>query len=137
MFRIVRTNDHEVAEKLDRRIFEGESIRLRDHVSWIVNRGRGDWPVAFLSALPSPLCPGALYIERVGVCPSSRGRGLQLRLMRVAERYARAQGIRRMVSYTRSDNIHSANNFIRADWRLWDGWDDPPSRTILYWEKRL
>jgi GNAT superfamily N-acetyltransferase len=65
-----------------------------------------------------------------------RGRGLQRRLMRAIEGQARRIGWESIVSDT-TDNLISANNFIRAGYRLYDpevpwGWTN-----TLYWRKRL
>ena len=62
--------------------------------------------------------------------------GLQLRLMRALESRARHNGWSAVVSDT-TDNIHSANNFISAGYRLYQ----PPSPwawpNTLYWRKSI
>jgi GNAT superfamily N-acetyltransferase len=92
-------------------------------------------PVAFAGLVPS-VFPNAGYFIRVGVVPEHAGHGLQLRFMRVLERRARANGWGMIVSDT-TDNVRSANNFIRAGYRLFEPevkWAFPFS---LYWRKYL
>lgn len=99
---------------------------------WIASRHRV--PVAFAGLVPSAVIPDYGYFCRVGVIRPHCGRGLQLRLMRVLERRARRNGWHGVISDT-TDNVVSANNFIRAGYRLFE----PRSRWgwahTLYWRK--
>lgn len=91
-------------------------------------------PVAFAGMLPSTHVRNAGYFCRVGVIQPHWGNGLQLRLMRAAESRARRNGWSHVVSDT-TDNIASANNFIRARYRLYHPpipWAFP---NTLYWHK--
>ena len=93
-------------------------------------------PVAFAGLVPSSYAENAGYFCRVGVLQEHWGRALQLRLMRAAEARARAKGWSLIISDT-TDNIASANNFIRAGYQLYRprypwGWP----RT-LYWRKSI
>jgi GNAT superfamily N-acetyltransferase len=100
---------------------------------WLCYRDRK--PVAFAGLVPS-VFPKSGYFTRVGVVPEHSGHGLQLRFMRVLERRARANGWGMIVSDT-TDNVRSANNFIRAGYRLFEPelkWAFPHS---LYWRKHL
>ncbi len=95
---------------------------------------RGSVPVAFAGLVQSTHAPNAGYLCRVGVISKHWGRSLQLRLLRATERRARRSGWQSIVSDT-TDNVSSANNFIRAGYRLYRpkhpwGW---PS--TLYWRK--
>jgi GNAT superfamily N-acetyltransferase len=100
----------------------------------------GSWsdprePVAFAGMIPSDY-PNAGYFKRVGVMHAHRGRGLQFRFMKAMERRARRNGWDRIVSDT-TNAPHSANNFIRAGYRIFEpggGWAFPET---IYWEKRL
>ena len=74
-------------------------------------------PVAFAGVVPSIHARSAGYICRVGVLKSHCGRSLQVRLMRAMELRALRNGWSCMVSDT-TQNIASANNFIRAGYRL-------------------
>jgi Acetyltransferase (GNAT) family len=95
----------------------------------------GDDAIAFAGVVPSTVYPNVGYFNRVGVLPQCAG-GLQVRFMRVIERRARKNGWERLVSDT-TDNIRSANNFIRAGWKLFEPevrWSFAQS---LYWSKSL
>jgi Acetyltransferase (GNAT) family len=74
-------------------------------------------PVGFAGVIPSTRAHNAGYFSRVGVVRRHCGHGLQLRMMRAMEFRARNQGWGYLVSDT-TDNIASANNFIRAGYRL-------------------
>lgn len=56
----------------------------------------------------------AAYLTRAGVLPEARGQGLQRRLLRVRERYARAQGAERTYTYVLDTNFPSMTNLIRC-----------------------
>ena len=101
---------------------------------WLTSCGR--LPVAFAGLVPSTRAPNAGYFCRVGVLRRHSGHSLQLRLMRAAEVRARRNGWNCIVSDT-TDNIISANNFIRAGYKLYHprfpwGWPN-----TLYWRKFL
>lgn len=96
----------------------------------------GSTPVAFAGMIKSTHVQRAGYFIRVGVEDKHRGNGLQLRLMRCLERRARARGWSQIISDT-TEATHSANNFIRSGYRLFDPahpWAFPHS---LYWKKDL
>jgi len=93
-------------------------------------------PVGFAGIVPSTHAHNAGYFSRVGVLKRHWGRGLQLRLMRAMERRARHNGWSCVVSDT-TDNLASANNFIRAGYQLYA----PPTpwawSNTLYWRKSI
>jgi GNAT superfamily N-acetyltransferase len=91
-------------------------------------------PVAFAGIVPSTHLRNAGYFCRVGVVQPHWGNGLQLRLMRAVEARARRNGWSHVISDTTS-NITSANNFIRAGYRMYQPqipWAFP---NTLYWRK--
>lgn len=101
---------------------------------WIAFRERT--PVGFAGVIPSMHAQDAGYFSRVGVTRSHCGNALQLRFMRAVEAQARRNGWSAIVSDT-TDNLVSANNFIRAGYRLYhprDPWAWPHT---LYWRKRV
>ena len=104
--------------------------------------GLGHWwivyhqsmPVAFAGLIASTRVEDAGYFCRVGVLREHWGKALQFRLMRALESTARNNGWFWIVSDT-TENIPSANNFIRAGYRLYRpqhpwGWSQ-----TLYWRK--
>lgn len=74
-------------------------------------------PIAFAGLKESASEPGALYLVRSGVLKDHRGNGLHMRLIRVRERWARKHGWRKLRTDT-TDNHRSANNLIRAGFRI-------------------
>lgn len=97
---------------------------------------RAGVPVAYLGVILSTHYPKVLYFKRVGVLPDHRGNALQVRLMRCMERFAQRAGFAALVSDT-TENVHSANNFIRGGWEMFAPeypWAFPKT---LYWRKEL
>lgn len=93
-------------------------------------------PVAFAGLVPSTHVRNAGYFCRVGVLRRHRGHRLQLRLMRAMEARARRNGWACVVSDT-TGNVVSANNFIRAGYRMFRPscpWAFPDT---LYWRKEI
>ena len=96
----------------------------------------GTEPVAFAGIIPSTHVSNAGYFCRVGVLRKHLGEGLQLRLMRALEGRARLNGWCSVISDT-TDNVSSANNFIRAGYQLYQPrlpWAWP---STLYWRKLI
>jgi len=136
---IFRGMQDEVAEAL------GELHRLTFFESAPVpDFDRGHWwlafhegvAIAFAGLVPSTRATNAGYFCRVGVLRPHCGRSLQLRLMRAMESRARKNGWYSVVSDT-TDNVLSANNFIKAGYRLYlpqDPWGWPQT---LYWRKAI
>lgn len=96
----------------------------------------GDHPIAYLGLAPSTHVARAAYLCRVGVLEAHRGNRLQLRLMRVAERFARRAGYAEIVSDTRF-NTPSANNFVRDGYVLFEPVKPWALSGVLYWRKQL
>jgi hypothetical protein len=95
---------------------------------------QGSVPIAFAGLIPSTHVPNAGYFCRVGVVKRHWGQSLQLRLLRAAAYRARRNGWLAIVSDT-TDNLVSANNFIRDGYCLFRpkqpwGWPN-----TLYWHK--
>lgn len=93
-------------------------------------------PVAFAGVVPSERYLGVGYFVRVGVIEGHRGQGLQIRLMRTVEARSRRNGWSHVVSDT-TDNVPSANNFIRAGYKLFEPADPWAFGHSLYWSKCL
>jgi GNAT superfamily N-acetyltransferase len=113
--------------------FHGASIPAFDCGHWWLAYSETT-PVAFAGVVPSTRARNAGYFSRVGVLKKHCGRGLQLRLMRALELRARNNGWSSVVSDT-TDNIASANNFIRAGYRLYQPQIPWGLSNSLYWRK--
>jgi GNAT superfamily N-acetyltransferase len=141
MYRIreVDGHDDEIADTLidlHRLTFlDGASIPEFDRGFWWLAYHRAT-PVAFAGVVRAARAFNAGYFCRVGVLREHLGDGLQLRLMRAAESRARRNGWGCIISDT-TDNLASANNFIRARYRLYQPqypWAWP---NTLYWRKSI
>jgi GNAT superfamily N-acetyltransferase len=97
---------------------------------------RGDIPVGFAGVVASAHAPNAGYFSRVGVVRRHRGHKLQLRFLRTAEAQVRRNGWHAVVSDT-TDNLFSANNFIRAGYQLYEPKFEWAWPRTLYWRKSL
>jgi hypothetical protein len=135
--REVDAQDDEVRDSLAElhhlTFFDGATIPDFDWGYWWLVY-RESMPVAFAGLLPSTHVRSSGYICRVGVLKQHCGHRLQLRMMRAMELRARRNGWCCMVSDT-THNIPSANNFIRAGYRLYQPrypWAYPET---LYWRK--
>jgi GNAT superfamily N-acetyltransferase len=91
-------------------------------------------PVGFAGVVPSTRARNAGYFSRVGVLKKHCGNALQLRLMRAMESRARNTGWGCVVSDT-TDNVTSANNFIRAGYSLYRPQHPWAWLNTLYWRK--
>ena len=97
----------------------------------------GDMPVAFCLVAPSLRWADAIYLARAGVVPSHQGLGLQLRMIRIRERWAKRQGRFKWSITDTSDNPASANSLINAGYKLFEPTSPWGLSTSLYWRKRL
>ena len=141
MYRIreVDGHDDEIADALAdlhrMTFFGGASVPEFDCGHWWLGYHEGQ-PVAFAGLIRSTRVINAGYFCRVGVLKSHRGNRLQLRLTRALEARVRRNGWNTIVSDT-TDNHASANNFIRAGYRLYlprYPWAWP---NTLYWRKSI
>lgn len=101
---------------------------------WLAYLGKE--PVGFAGMVPSQRYKNTGYLKRAGVAPGHRGRGLQLRFFKVRERKARAIGWTHLVSET-TNTVYSANNFIRAGYRLFEPETRWAFESSLYWKKAI
>lgn len=96
----------------------------------------GEDAVAFAGVVLSTYARNSGYFSRVGVMQRHWGRGLQLRLMRAVEARGRRIGWDSIISDT-TNNPVSANNFIRAGYRLYEPEVPWAWSHTLYWRRPL
>jgi GNAT superfamily N-acetyltransferase len=97
----------------------------------------GGEPVGFAGLVPAAtLDKGTGYLKRAGVLEGHRGQGLQLRLIRVREQRARRNGWHTLVTET-TDNPASANNLIKAGFRIFEPETRWAFQHSIYWRKKL
>lgn len=103
--------------------------------TWWVGR-QGDQNVCFCLIQPSSQWGDTAYLARAGVLEAWRGQGLQRRMIRVREAWARKHGYRWMISDT-TDNVPSSNNLMRCGYKLIEPSAPWANEISLYWTKRL
>lgn len=107
----------------------------REGIWWMAWHGSD--AVAFSGIVESIVYPGNGYIALQGVVPKHRGRGLQLRMIKAAERYGRQHGWAELITETIHDNAQSGNTMIRAGFKMFvpaRPWNTAP---VCYWRKAL
>jgi hypothetical protein len=137
--RVVDGADDEIADTLAElhrlTFFDAAAMPKFDIGAWWLAY-RGSDAVAFAGVLPSTHVRNGGYFFRVGVLQPHRGRGLQLRLMRVIATRGRRVGWDSIVSDT-TDSPVSANNFIKAGYQLFEPETPWAWKHTLYWKKWL
>lgn len=89
-------------------------------------------PVGFAGLMPSKQYHGVGYFKRAGIDPKHRGNGLQIRLMRVRIHKARKLGYTHIVSEC-TGTPYSANNFIRAGFKIYQPRKPWAFKESIYW----
>ena len=141
MYRICEVDgqDDEIADSLGDlhrlTFFDGARIPQFDHGHWLLALHE-ETAVVFAGIIPSTQVADAGYFCRVGVLRKHCGQRLQLRLMRALRTRARRNGWNAIVSDT-TDNIFSANNFIRAGYQLFQPQSPWAWPNTLYWRKAI
>jgi GNAT superfamily N-acetyltransferase len=79
----------------------------------------------------------AVYLTRAGVVPEHRGGGLQRRLLRVREQWARSRGAEQIITYTSTDNYPSITNLIKAGYRFYEPDEPWVGEDVHYFYKEL
>lgn len=137
--RMVDASDDDVADTLDDlhrlTFFNAAAMPQFELGAWWL-ACQGDDAVAFAGVVPSTYARNSGYLSRVGVLQRHWGRGLQLRLMRAVEARGRRIGWDSIVSDT-TDNSFSANNFIKAGYRLFEPELPWAWSHTLYWRRSL
>jgi GNAT superfamily N-acetyltransferase len=136
---MVDTSDEDVAESLADlhrlTFFDAATMPQFELGAWWIAY-HGDDAVAFAGVVPSTHVRNCGYLSRVGVMQRHWGNGLQLRLMRAVEARVRRVGWHGIVSDT-TDNVVSANNFIKAGYRLYEPEVPWAWSHTLYWRRLL
>lgn len=96
----------------------------------------GETPIGFCGMRRSARWCDTGYLCRAGVMPSMQGKGLQKRLIRVREKYARKLKWRWLISDT-TDNPASANSLISCGFKMFTPTKPWGFDNACYWRKRL
>ena len=111
---------------LDRALFPNDEPVTIAHALWIAEDERG-LPVGFCAAKNTL---GYAFLLRAAVTEGANGQGLQRRMIRVREAWARKQGAKRIITYVSHANAPSLVNLIRCGYRFY-------TPTTLYAGKRF
>jgi GNAT superfamily N-acetyltransferase len=115
--------------------FPGAETYPIEWAEWWLARTEKGAPAGF-AALRWGTNEGVGYLCRAGVIPAHRGQGLQKRLIKVREAYARKQGLIRIVSDT-MNNYVSSNHLIDCGFRLFNPVTPWGNEGALYLRKEL
>lgn len=141
VYRIVKVDGVKRADDIQRfnNRFKDTFVPLKDkHFTkgfwWLVYRG--DDIVGFAGTVPFDPFPRVGYLKRGAILAEHRGHGLQHKLIKTRERHAiEYTDWTHIVSDCHKDSIVSANNFIRAGYKLVEAerWE----KGYLVWRKEL
>jgi len=114
---IQQTEDLQAIHELDRACFPGDKPSLDDkkwptHVWWTAEDD--GVPVGYIGL---NLHPEVASVTRVGVLASARRCGLQKRLIRTAQRYARRHAYNKLETYVLTENLASLRGFVSCGWK--------------------
>lgn len=101
---------------------------------WVVYDN--DIPIGFASMVASFRWANTGYLNRSGVAPDHRGNGIQKKLIKVRESYAKRIGYTHLVSDTRF-NPPSANSLISCGFKTYEPKHPWSFTTSIYWIKKI
>ena len=101
---------------------------------WIAREG--DIPIAFAALQPVPSWDQTAYMARSGVIHSHRGQGIQKRLLKRREQFAKQTGYVRIITST-YNNPASANSLIARGFRTYMPTAKWGAEDTIYWLKTL
>lgn len=129
-----RTADERKAiARLDSQCFarDVEPPKLESSIAWIAVHIPTGTIVGYALGRPVPN-EKQFYLARAGVALAHRGQGLQRRLIRARQVYARRRGLG-CITYTVRWNPKSVNNLIACGFRYYEPENAWGGRDMLYW----
>lgn len=124
-----------ILDDLDLKLFPDCSVHdKRFGYWWAVFQGKE--VVAFAGLDPTREFDRG-FLCRVGVLKSHRGLGLQRRLIKIRERFAKKIGMSRLVSYCSYENLISCNNLIKSGYTRYKPSYEYGTENAIYFEKYL
>lgn len=125
-----------IIRHLDCQIFDSDyPVQLTENSIWWVVKVEGE--VAGFAGLDLNFNHKEAFLCRCGILPKFRGKGLQKRLLKVRERYARTQNIKALWTYTSVHNVSSMNSLIKNGYKTYLPWDHDDTSDFIYWLKYL
>ncbi len=115
MARVTVRREHDIdwMREVHRIAFPNDAWRCDADTFWVA--ARGSELLAFASAR---IEGDMLELTRCAVVSSAGGTGMQRRMLRVREAYARREGCTSICTYTTRDNYPSITNLIRAGYKF-------------------
>lgn len=107
---------------------------VNDGYWWMVYSGKT--PIGFAALTASAQWKETGYLCRAGVVELFQGKGIQRKLIRAREQYARSLGWTHLVSDTHQ-NPASGNNLARCGYKMYDPASPWAFKDSLYWIKKL
>lgn len=124
-----------IIEDLQLRLFPSDTLFPIENAKWWVVLD-DDKPVGFAGLVLDYRWLDCGYLCRAGVLSSYRGQGIQKRLLRVREAYARRQGWKWLITNT-YHNYASANSLISQGYKLYEPTHKLWAKGTLHWRKKL
>lgn len=116
MIRIKQSKNYDLIKKINKDIMPQDELVCDEHTTaWICYV---DGEIAGFCTLRS-LSHGIVYFDRGGVYPKYQGKGIHSRLVSVRERFSKASGASKMITYTLKDNYASMFTLVRAGFKLY------------------
>jgi predicted acetyltransferase len=104
---------------------------------WIVWKKNEAIGYAGLRLCENQCNKGMAFLNRVGIMPKHRGKGLQKRLIRARESYARVIGVKEVVTYCVPWNCASVNSLVSCGYKLYRPATKWGGAGAIYLRKRL
>ena len=118
MYKIVKTTNEDLVQDLHDELFPGTEFDGDDF--WVVREG--NTPVGFATGRASTV--GHWYfLARAGVLKAHRGQGLQKRLIRVREAFAKREGYEGSLTYAANWNTPSIASLLKCGFVIYDPYD--------------
>lgn len=131
-------SNRKILDELDSQIFPvdvGCKKRQPGRYWWIVYAGKK--PIGFAGI---EIGNREAFLCRAGILIQHRGHGIQKKLIRSRERYAKKLGIHDIITYTHTLSIASVNNLINSGYKLYDPthhWAGTQRNETLYFTKKI
>lgn len=129
------TSKHRLLKNMQRECLRGSPIADPNKGAWWIVYD-DTLPIGFASMVPSFRWDKTGYLNRSGIMPAYRGLGLQKKLIKVREAYAKRIGYEHLVSDTRF-NPPSANSLIACGFKTYTPKYPWGFTTSIYWRKHL
>lgn len=113
-----------------------ELLKPEDALQWWIAYDR-DIPIAYAALSKSKQVPNRGYLSAAGVLPGYRGLGIQKRLIRVRQAYARRNGMTCLVTDTVTSNPASSNSLIACGFKAFYPPHPWKIGQACYWRKEL